>query len=222
MSNDRAMAVERALKILEAFSSGAVKLSLAELSEYTGFYKSTILRLTNSLMAYLYINRDEDGFFYLGPTLCQLGSLYQKNFDFGRIIEPSLKRLRDALNESASFYIREKNVRVCLYRISSKRTLRHEIEQGAILPLGKGASGKILLWDGKGIYPENDGYAISFGEREPDVAAIAVPVFDSNNTLKGALSVSGLITHFQDQAFVDKAVALIKEEALKIGNAVVG
>jgi DNA-binding IclR family transcriptional regulator len=40
------------------------------------------------------------------------------------------------------------------------------------------------------------GSYVSCGERDPDVAAIAVPVFDSGGALRGALSISGLRSRF--------------------------
>jgi hypothetical protein len=43
------------------------------------------------------------------------------------------------------------------------------------------------------------GYAISLGERDPDIAAIAIPVLDRKGTLYGALSVSGIITRFTEE-----------------------
>jgi DNA-binding IclR family transcriptional regulator len=43
------------------------------------------------------------------------------------------------------------------------------------------------------------GYAISLGERDPDVAAVAVPVFDGAPHFRGALSISGLINRFGEK-----------------------
>ena len=49
MSQQRVEAVERALSILEAFGERADRLSLAQIAEETGLYKSTILRLAASV-----------------------------------------------------------------------------------------------------------------------------------------------------------------------------
>ena len=45
-------AVNRALSILVAFDGQAAPLSLSELSRGTGLYKSTILRLLESLLSF--------------------------------------------------------------------------------------------------------------------------------------------------------------------------
>src|SRR5271154_3136016 len=54
-------AVERALAILDAFEPGEQRLTLAELSRRTTFYKSTILRLAQSLLRHGYLQRLDDG-----------------------------------------------------------------------------------------------------------------------------------------------------------------
>ena len=121
MSEDRVEAVERALTILEAFREGEEALSLAALAEKTGFYKSTILRLAASLERFGYLAREPSGLFRLGPSLWRLGSLYRRSFDLGEHVRPELRRLVEATTETASFYVREGNERVCLYRLNSPR-----------------------------------------------------------------------------------------------------
>lgn len=49
MPTPRTESVERALSILNAFSSQKPQLSLAEIARETGLHKSTILRLINSM-----------------------------------------------------------------------------------------------------------------------------------------------------------------------------
>jgi DNA-binding IclR family transcriptional regulator len=75
------------------------------------------------------------------------------------------------------------------------------IKTGDRLPLDRGAPGKVLLafegCQGK-AYDDarNKGYAMSFGDRDPHCAAVAVPVFKYPRELCGALSVSGPQTRF--------------------------
>ena len=65
-------ALERGLSILEAFKRGKEILSLAELAGLTGLYKSTILRLCDSLLRFGYVQRMEDGRFRLGAAVFRL------------------------------------------------------------------------------------------------------------------------------------------------------
>src|SRR5262245_52728889 len=140
MDEQRVESVERALAILDCFNGGAESLSLAELSRATGFYKSTILRLAASLERCGYLVRNDQGRFRLGPTLWRLGSLYQQSFDLGEVVRPELGRLVDETGETASYYVREGDMRVCLFRLNSPRALRHHLNEGDRLPMKGGAT----------------------------------------------------------------------------------
>jgi len=211
-------AVERALAILSAFSQDRQQMSLTEIAERAGFYKSTVLRLTASLAARGFLLRGaEDRLYRLGPELWRLGAIYRRGLDLGEYVRPALRRLVDATRESASFYVRDGDERICLYRLNSPRAVRHHLEEGERLPLDRGAAGRVLRaytapkW-GPGAEIRERGYAISVGERDPDVAAAAVPVIDSSGSVRGALSVSGLRSRFSGQAQTE-AIAAMKTEA---------
>lgn len=198
-------AVERALSLLQAFGENDTSLTLAELARRTGLYKSTILRLAASLGRYRYLTRDERGSFRLGPELWRLGSLYRRGFELGEFIRPELRELVAVTQETASFYIREGSERVCLYRLNSPRAVRHHLDEGVRLPLDRGAAGQILLAF-SGAPGErfesirSDGFYVSLGERDPEVGAVAAPVFDAAGAYKGALSLSSLLTRFDGNA----------------------
>jgi len=220
MAHDRVEAVERALTLLDVFTEDDDELTLAELAEKTGYYKSTILRLSRSLERFGYLTRQPAGDFRLGPALWRLGSLYRRGFDLGEYVRPVLRRLRDETGETASFYIRDGDVRVCLYRQNSNREIRHHLDEGARLSLEHGAAGKVLVAfsgkDGPGLEQVRAmGHAVSMGERDNDVAALAVPVRKPDGMLRGALALSGLITRF-DQDFQDRGIAVLKREAREL------
>jgi DNA-binding IclR family transcriptional regulator len=213
-------AVDRALSILKAFDDGCTEMRLADLSKKTGFYKSTILRLAISLENAGFLWRDDGGVFRLGPELWRLGSLYRRGFDLGRYIRPVLKRLVEATKETACFYILEGDHRLCLYRENSPRAMRHHLDEGVLLPLEKGAGGRVLLAfsradDPLGAEIRRQGYCISQGERDPDIAAAAVPLIDNAGRLRGALCVSGLRSRFDGPA-QENAIALLKTMSLEL------
>lgn len=198
-------AVERALGILSVFTEEAQDLSLAEIAKRTGLYKSTILRIAASLEHKRFLTRSGDGTFRLGPELWRLGSLYRRSFDLGEYVRPTLRALVEATQETASFYIRDGNQRVCLYRLNSPKSARHHLDEGVRLPLGQGATGRVLLAftepGDASLAPIRDaGLAVSRGERDPEVAAVSAPVIDSAGRLRGALSISTLISRFDAAA----------------------
>lgn len=70
-------AVDRALLILSAFREDDVALSLALLARRTGLYKSTILRLLQSLLRAGYVVRQPDGNYVIGPEPTKLAKMYK-------------------------------------------------------------------------------------------------------------------------------------------------
>jgi DNA-binding IclR family transcriptional regulator len=189
-------AVDRALSILAAYSERDDGLTLAELAQRTGLYKSTILRLISSLQRYGYVKRLADGRYFLGPTVLRLGGLYQRQLRLVDYVVPALKTLLAQCGESVSFSIREGNVRVCLHRVDSAHAIRDHIREGDVLPLERGAGGKIFLAfggaDGKAFDRIREQMVVSArGERDPELGGVASPVFGVGQALLGALTVSG-------------------------------
>lgn len=187
------------MSILEAFGETRDQLTLAAIAEETGLYKSTILRLAGSLQRFGYLVRESDGSFRLGPSLWRLGSLYRRGFDLGEVVRPALRRLVAATGETASFYVREGDERLCLYRENSPQAARHHLDEGVRLALDRGASAHVLRSFDADADPQTRGRVItSVGERNPDVAALAAPVVSPRGVLHGALSISGLVGRFDE------------------------
>jgi DNA-binding IclR family transcriptional regulator len=212
-------AVERALAILNAYRPGEAALSLHEIAERTGLYKSTILRLIGTLAQAHCIQRLDDGRYQLGSMLLHWGSLYQASMRLEDHVLPVLRSLVEQTLEGASFFTREENVRVCLFRVDSPRTLRDHVRAGDLLPLDKGAAGRVLTAFDPAMTPPHLAPAspvvVTIGEREPDIAAIAAPVFGAGGALRGALAVSGPSTRF-DGATVSAFSSLVLDAAIDL------
>jgi DNA-binding IclR family transcriptional regulator len=224
MPADRVEAVERALTILGAFRPERPRLALAELAAATGLYKSTILRIAGSLERFDYLTRAADGNYRLGPALARLSAVYRASFELADIMRPELRRLVEATGETASFYVRDGNKRVCLYRHNSPHAARHHLDEGAQLPINAGASAHVLRAFGEKAQARyadvrKRGYYVSLGERDPHVAAIAVPLFDAAGSLRGALALSGLITRFDDKAR-KKALPVLQGSVRRLATAI--
>ena len=189
-------AVERALAIVDAFADEDPRLSLAEISKRTGLYKSTVIRLARSLEKFGYLLRSEDGSYRLGAKVLALGARYQKHFRTAELVPQVLRQIVEELHEGASFYVRDESQRLCLHRVEASRAVRDSIHEGHRLPLTVGASGHVILAY-SGLTGERyddirkNLFSASFGERDPETAAVACPVFGLEQKFIGALSVSG-------------------------------
>lgn len=190
-------AVDRAFSILAAFRVDDYSLSLATLAERTGFHKSTILRLVDSLVRAGYIVRIPDGRYQVGPMPLQLGAIFQRQFRTIEYVPPVLRDLVAEVNESASFYVPAGQGRVCLHRVDARRMIRDAVKEGDWRPLENGAAGTIILAfsgePGERLdRVRREYWASSFGnEVDPELAAVSVPTFGFSGALVGALSISG-------------------------------
>lgn len=207
-------AVERAFAILNAFQPGDASLPLNELARRTGMYKSTILRLITTLVQEHCIVRLDDGSYQLGSMLLHWGGLYQAALRLDDHVPPILRRLAQETGEGASFFTREGSLRVCLFRVDSSRSVRDHVHTGDLLPLDKGAAGRVLAGFDRALvdpaqFPSQPLIA-TVGEREPDIAAIAAPVFGPQGSLRGALAISGPAMRFSIDLVPGMSQALLK------------
>jgi DNA-binding IclR family transcriptional regulator len=213
--------VRKALGVLDVFLEGQDSLTLTELSGRTKIHKSTLLRLCQSMQQAGFLTRGRLMGFQLGPKIWQLAQIYQRQFHMEDAVRPRLRELRDRTGESASFYVREGEVRICLYRESSKHAIRHHVEQGARLPLTSGVVGRVLLAFSGARGDEfskirQRGYLIDRG-REPFTASVAVPVLSGDGVMAGALVVSGPESRFNSKQH-RAALELMLEVARDLGQ----
>lgn len=190
-----AAAVDRALSLLGAFRAGDDSLSLIELAERTRLYKSTVLRLLASLEYARLLLRRADGRYALGPELARLSAIYAASFSLEAEVMPALRDLVASTRESAAFHVRQGAGRLCLYRVDSPQLLRDHLRAGDVLPLNKGAGGRVLMaFDGaRGKRYEQiraDGLVELDGDRIPGLTGISAPVFGVGGTLAGALTLT--------------------------------
>ena len=220
--------VDKALSILECFSDGMPELSLKQLSEKTGLYKSRILRLCGTLTAHGFLIRLEGPLYRLGPKLMMLGKVYERANTLISIARPILRELASITGESAKLFVIEGNKRVCLVREKGTYPLSYHVEEGESFELYSGAGGKALLAYtsrefrdqvlGKKVLQRltpntivertrleeefavvrKRGYATSNGEVFTDVAGMAAPVFDHGNNICASLTIAGPAQRFTE------------------------
>ncbi|MGH6760949.1 MAG: IclR family transcriptional regulator [Phyllobacterium sp.] len=219
-------AVERAVAILEAFTSGDYSLTLGELARRTKLDKSTVLRIARSLAKSSMLVRNDDASWRLGPKLVRLGGLYQSTFKTSRVVEPLLAEISMASGESAALYVRDGDRRVCLHRHDSSQSIRHSARIGDTMPLDLGAPGRVILAFSGASGPVYDeirqrGYHVTLGERDPQVASIAVPVFRDGYNLFGTMGLTGPPTRFTDEA-IAKNLEILMAAASRLSAAMGG
>lgn len=217
-------AVDRALSILAAFEDAPEPMTLAELARRTKMYKSTLLRLMTSLQEFGYLVQFADGRYHLGPTPFRLGAVYQRSNNLHDRVIPLLRQLVADGTESPSFHVRhDAKRRLCVFRVDSQHSTLDRVEAGMLLPLDRGAAGRVILaFDGDrgNAYDEirEACIAVSFGERDPDCAGLACPVFGPGGKCIGALSLSGPKPRFTPEN-VKRMTSLLLTAAVRLTRA---
>lgn len=209
-------AVERALEIMNAFRMGEGGLSLAVLSERTGLYKSTILRLIATLESFGYVMRTHDGNYRVGHKPLALGSMFQQTSQSPDVIMPILEALVRATGESASFMIPRGDMRVCLYRVDSSHAVREYLRAGDVKPIHHGAAGRVMQAflapaDPSGAATRRAMTATSLAEITPGVTSVAAPVFGPGGDIVGSLSFSGPSNRFTATVLSSMRTILLEE-----------
>ena len=218
-----AAAVDRALSLLAIFRAGDKSLSLAELAERSRLYKSTVLRLLASLEHAGLLRRMADGRYALGPEVARLNSIYSASFSLEDEVLPVLRQLVTTTRESAAFHVRQGDARLCLFRVDSPQLVRDHIRAGDLLPLDRGAGGRVLMaFSGaKGAHYariRREGIAVMNGDRVPDLTGVSAPVFAVGGNLSGAVTLTMPTSRLRPE-FSDAVRAAAARLSRRLGGA---
>lgn len=190
-----AAAVDRAISLLAAFQPGDKSLTVTQLAERTRLYNSTVLRLLASLAHGRLLRRTSDGQWALGPEVARLAAMYSESFSLEDVVLPEMRSLVQRTRESVAFHVRQGDQRLVLFRVDSPQLLRDHVRAGDLLPLDRGAGGRVLSAFGgaKGrLYDQvrRDGYVMVTSDRVPGLVGISAPVWRSGQELVGALTLT--------------------------------
>jgi DNA-binding IclR family transcriptional regulator len=201
--------LDKAVAILSFLAEGG-SASLAVVVEGTGLPRPTAYRLLSALEVHRLVVR-EDGRYSLGLRLLGWGNR-AVGLDLAAAARPVLAVFSNETGESTQLYVREGDSRVCVASVErAGGGLKDTVPVGAVLPLGRGSGGKVLLaWaeDGgrtSGMDPtelegiRSQGWAESVAEREAGVASVSAPVFGPDGRLRAAVCVSGPISRLGER-----------------------
>lgn len=249
MSTTTVRSIERALKILQAFTSEEPELTLSELGRRLDLSLSTMHRLLATLQVHGFVEQNENtGKYRLGLALFELGSLVQQNMDLRQLSQVPLRRLARQTRETAYLCVLDKNEALCVDRVEGQHQVRVlALDVGGRLPLNCGAAPRVLLaflpdeviddllddgslvrvapaslfhpdeiWDDVKLTRERD-YTFSVEDVIEGVAAIGAPIRDHTGEVVGALSIAGMLPHFEESR-LPPLIEAVQEEARAIST----
>lgn len=139
------MTIAKAVDAIDALVDAGRPIRLADLAERLGAAKSSVHRLATSLMEVGLVHRDESGNFTLGHRLLVWSAAADSIYGLRDVAEPLIRRLRDETGETINLHIRIGATRVCLLSVHGNFALVPVVRPGQAMPLGMGASGRLLL-----------------------------------------------------------------------------
>jgi len=232
--------IRRALDILSLLTDDTPSVSIRDITEATGLPKTTVLRLVHTLEQAGLLWAASGGYM-AGPGLWRWAYLARRSWQLPPETQAMMRDLGARHKETVNLYVLRDVCRVCVAQQESPRPLRHVVQVGDELPLWAGASAKVLLSDapetllarvarrsplGEGHLEtlrqwaadvRRDGYAVSHGEREEGLSAVAVPVTGRSGAVVAALAVSGPTLRFTPER-VAEFVADLKEAGARMSE----
>lgn len=209
-----AQSVGRVTALLDLYAPHRTSLSVAEAAAELGLPRSTVHRFLAALRLAGYLRQDETtGRYLLGARILHLAQTYAASEDLRAIARPHMESLLAKVNESVSIFVREGDYRYPIERIESSHAMRIVVDIGQRLPIGKGASGRILAMTPAAA--AQAGAVMTQGERVPNAWGIAAGIFNSAGALVAALDISGPLDRISpSKAKTYKAAVLAAARAI--------
>ncbi len=244
--------VDRAASLLIALGETQGEAGVTELARRLGLHKSTASRLLATLQKRGLVEQDDDsGKYRLGLAVVRLGGRAEKTLDFRSIAMSDMEQLARGVKETTTLGILDSDT-VLTIAYADGSGMGHD-RTGRNSPLHATAPGKLLLsaqaerevirLSKIGFTPYTSrtivrvdllleelarvrkrGFATAFGEHEPSVNAIAVPVYDQRSAVVAALEVrasGNRITPARVPELVDRAREAAASITTRIGGVAV-
>jgi IclR family transcriptional regulator, KDG regulon repressor len=213
-----------ALEALEAVDGG---LTLTELARRLKESQTVVFRVLKTLEEHGYVRHDSVSRRYtLGLRIWELGARVAGRTGLVEAARPVLKWLTTVTGQTSGLVVLRGTDVLYLDIRDGQEALRFYVEPGARAPAYGTASGKVMLaWHPERV-PQvvkaglrrltpttivgaadlrrelqeirRAGVAINRGERQPDLAAVAAPIFDAHGECVAAVGIAGSRTRFTD------------------------
>ena len=225
------LSVAKAMELLQALSRAEKPLTLAELTECSGYPKSTVVGLLPTMRAYDVITQTPEGKYALGLRLFEYGRQVERKWDISRVARPYMEHLSQRTGASVMLSICEGGSVITLDQVEARDKLRIVSDAGARLPIYCTSQGKVFLahmsrtsaeallraqhmtqftphtiTDLTALMQEidlcrTDGYAIENGEYKIGLRSISAPVYTVEGKAAYAVGVIGMFRSPHSEEF---------------------
>lgn len=229
------------VETLKQLDGGGVSVIADELE----IPKSTVHDHLNTLVEMDFVVKEEKTY-RVGARFLEYGGYARENLKIYRVARPVIQGLADKTGEHANLMIKEHGLGIFLFKSKGEDAVTLDTHPGMRVHLQTTSLGKSIMahlptdevesiieehgfpqvtkdtiTDRETLFDElaqirERGYAIDDEERVKGMRCIAAPVLDSDNTVLGAVSVSGPVNRMKGQRFEDE----IPREVLSTANVI--
>lgn len=243
---DRIQSIERGFAVLLAFDADRPRPTSSDLAVATGLSRPAVRRILLTLQHLGYVE-PADGRWRLTPRVLSIGQRFTATHSIAEDARPHLARLAEETDESASLAVLDGTDAVYVARVPVRRIMQIDVSPGTRVPATATAMGRVLLaWaeettiarvlsagppactprtatDPKvlrGILREvqTQGWAMSVGELDPDLMAVAAPVRDHSGTVVAALASATSTGRSSPQSLVETVLPHVLTAAERLSR----
>lgn len=234
--------LEKGLSIIEVFDAEHSRLTATQVAQRCGLTRTAARRHLLTLAHIGYVGTDGK-LFWLTPRILRLGQAYLDSARLPRAVQPYLQRVTAGTGEAAFAAVLDHDEVVYIARSSSQRHLHTGYMLGSRVQAHVTAAGIMILgamgsayWDAwlqrqtlrpftshsvldKGLLRQSivrareQGWAISEQQLEMNYRGIAVPLYDHNDSLLGAMSVTMPMNNETSEVAIRRILPVLQETA---------
>lgn len=242
-STEPVRAIAKACTLLDLLTEAKRPLSLGELTQSSGWAKSTVYGLLSSMRSCGLVEQEPDsGRYTLGVRLFEYGSAVSSTRNIITLAKEPMEQLVKAAGESASLSMLDRGEALVLLHAEPDSAFHIVSETGAHLPAFCTAQGKVLLSalsdaavrrifeaqfqqftphsvsSADALLAELEtvrktGYAIENGEFKIGVRGVAAPIKDHTGAIRYAIGLIGMFRRVDSDEFRAATAEVIKTAA---------
>jgi IclR family pca regulon transcriptional regulator len=236
----------RGLSVIQCFSHATSFLTVSQISQATGFSRSSARRCLYTLSKLGLANSEDGNHFTLLPRILTLGHSYISSMPLSKVAQPVLDRLSQVLRESCSIAMLDGLDVIHVAHANISRVLAVDLSMGSRLPAIYTSMGRVLLahlpardleaylarakfiphtkhsiTNIKGLHQtlrlaRRNGFAVVDQELEMGLCALAVPLRNAAGRVIAALNVGAPVQRVSAQDLVTKFVPQLQEAAQEL------
>lgn len=248
MEQEGMQSVTRIFSIIEKIAEKNSGLGITEISRATNLPKSTVFRTVNALLNNNYLTKCENEKYKLGYKFIAIAKSYTTKLDLREIAGPYIQRLVHSLNVTGHIAVRQGDNAVYIEKIQPYSYICMYSDIGKTIEMYCSGLGKsLLLGLTKGelesylertdfvkytdntlnkadlvkelLKAQNEGIVYDNAEHEEGVYCMSVPIFDYNDNVIGAISITSADRKFFENAnAVDMLIQSGKEISRQFGK----